>query len=72
MNGVDQGSSSAFSSKLREFGGSTAAAGGLSEGSVKVRNSAFPPREGGMIWVVGAEIKNLVPWGGVSPHCAPM
>ena len=23
----------------------------------------------GVIWVVGGEIGNLVPWGGVSPHC---
>ena len=23
----------------------------------------------GEIWVVGREIGNLVPWGGVSPHC---
>ena len=26
----------------------------------------------GVIWVVGGEIGNLVPWGGVSLHCAPM
>ena len=23
----------------------------------------------GVIWVIGGEIGNLVPWDGVSPHC---